>query len=470
MNPYVAFSVFTLLVAVLILLHRWQRRIEDAQHARVLDECRDAAERGSDAPVAQHPQIDLRACIGCGACVAACPEEGVLGLVGGVARVIHGSRCVGHGLCADACPVGAVTIGLGELAKSPDLPVLSDRFETAVPGVFIVGELGGLSLIRNAVAQGVRAIDGIAAELRANGGSSTSTIGDVADVLIVGAGPAGFGASLRAIERGLRYVTIDQEDDIGGTVRKYPRRKLTLTGPLTLPLHGRVKKQEFLKEELIALWERIVADHEVVLRGGTRLLGLAPSPLGERVGVRGHGFVADTSRGPIAARRVLLALGRRGTPRKLGVPGEEQEKVLYSLVDAATYRGERIHVVGGGDSAAEAAVALAERGTNVVTLSYRRERFFRLKRRNEERLQRLIAEGRIRARLPSHVRSIGPDAVTLAVGAAAGGEGERLVTLPNDYVLVLAGGEPPYPLLRSIGIRFGGDGEPAEPAAAGASR
>ncbi len=466
MNLIVVVLVFAALIAVLVLLHRWQGRIEEAQREEVLDEVREAEERGSNAPTAQHPQIDVRACIGCGACIAACPEDQVLGLVDGIARVIHGSRCVGHGLCAEACPVNAITIGLGVLAKSPDLPVLTERFETAVPGLFIAGELGGLSLIRVAVEQAVKAIDEIAADLKPDqkrGRGAGAKPGEVADVLISGAGPAGFAASLRSIERRLRYVTIDQEDDcVGGTIRKYPRRKLTLTGQMTLPLHGRVKKTEFLKEELIELWERVVAEHKVELRGGTRFQGLARE---------GDAFVADTSRGRIAARRVLMAIGRRGTPRRRGVPGEDQERVLYQLIDAATYEGERILVVGGGDSAAEAATALAEHRKNRVTISYRRERFFRLKRRNEERLERFVKEGRIEALMGSQVRAVGREDVTIEVGPEGA---ERTVKLPNDYVFVLAGGDPPYPLLRGIGIKFGGGGDaapaaPAGRAAAGAS-
>jgi len=448
LNGFLVLLVLVLLAALLFLLHRWQGRIEEKERLRAREEIRDAEERGSAAPLAQHPQIDVSACIGCGACVEACPEDEVLAVIDGVARVVHGARCLGHGLCADACPVGAITIGLGALEASPDRPALTERLETTVPGVYVAGELGGRSLVKSAVEEGVRALDEIADDLRTDlvAGLRSGARPEVADVLIVGAGPAGFGAALRAIERGLRYVLVDQETDIGGTVRKYPRRKLTLVAPMTMPLHGRVERREYLKEELIALWEGIIARHKVALRGGTRLLGLARE---------GDALVADTSTGPIAARRVLLALGRRGTPRKLGVPGEEREKVLYALVDAATYEGLRILVVGGGDSAAEAAIALAERGSNVVTISYRRERFFRLKRRNEERLERLIEEGRVRARLGSHVRAIGPASVTLARGE---GPAAALEEIGNDFVLVLAGGDPPYPLLKGMGVRMGGTG------------
>lgn len=459
MNVLVVLGVFVLLLGLLALLNDWQRRIAEIHREKVVAEIREAERLGTEKPLAQHPHIDVQACIGCGSCIAACPEDEVLGLVDGVARVVHGSRCVGHGLCAVACPVAAVTIGLGDVALRPDIPILSERLETSVPGVYIAGELGGFALIRNAVTQGARVMDEIAAELQTTG--ERSRAGGAPDVFIVGAGPAGLGATLKAIELGLRYVTIDQED-IGGTVRKYPRRKLTLTGPLVLPLYGRVNRTEFLKEEFIEFLEKeVIARFGCQIRTGIKLTGL------ERV--KG-GLRVVTSAGPLAARRVILALGRRGTPRRLGVPGEEAEKVLYQLVDAATYSGAHLLVVGGGDSAVEAATALASQPRNMVTLSYRRAGFFRLKRRNEERIKQFTGDGKVRVLFESAVERIDRDAVTLRTRE---GGVERTQVLKNDQVFVLAGGEPPYDLLRKIGVRFnGGDAErpasaPAEAAVKG---
>jgi thioredoxin reductase len=450
MNLFVVVGIFLLLGALLLLLQRLERRIEEAGDDRTLRELAEAKDSGTAQPLTQHPQIDAQACIGCGSCIAACPEDEVLGLVNGVAQVIHGARCIGHGRCAEVCPVAAVKIGLGDVALRPDIPVLSERLETSVPGMFIAGELGGLALIRIAVEQATRAVEAIARDLAAEGRSHAPN--GIADVLIAGAGPAGFAASLKALECGLSYVTIDQ-DDLGGTVRKYPRRKLTLTGPLVLPLHGPVKKEEFLKEELLAFWEEVRDRYRLHIRSGVRLLGIR-----EEAGC----FRAETAAGEVSARRVLLALGRRGTPRKLGVPGEDAEKVLYQLVDAASFRGEHVLVAGGGDSAVEAATALASQPGNTVTLSYRRAAFFRLKRRNLERIERFAEEGRIRVLFESQVRAIGPQAVTLTQRA---GGAERRAELRNDFVFIFAGGEAPYPLLRSMGVRFNGDS--ASPPAGG---
>jgi thioredoxin reductase len=261
-----------------------------------------------------------------------------------------------------------------------------------------------------------------------------------ADVLIVGAGPAGLAASLRAKELGLTHVKIDQNYN-GGTVRKYPRRKLVMTQPVELPLHGRVKKTEFVKEELVDLWLRVIEEQRITVREGVKFLGARRED--------GH-LVSETSKGPISTRCVLLALGRRGTPRKLGVPGEEQEKVLYQLVDAATYKGLRCLVVGGGDSAIEAALGLAAQAGNEVTLSYRKPDFFRIKARNEERIRAAAAEGAVKLALASEVRSVGAGHVDLALGG-------RAARLPNDFVFVFAGGEPPYPLLKGMGVRFWGE-------------
>ncbi len=433
-------GVLAVLLVVLALLAVWQRQIDEHHRNQAAEHLSAAHAGGSSVPIAQHPQIDPYACIGCGSCIEACPEENVLGLVDGVAKVIHGARCIGHGRCADACPVAAVTIGLGDTSGRTDLPVLSEQFETTVPGVYIAGELGGMALIRIAVEQGARAIDAIAERLA----SAPEPESDAVDVLIVGAGPAGFAASLRAIERGLSYITIDQ-DDIGGTVRKYPRRKLTLTGPVQLPLYGRVAREEFLKEELIEFWEKIVARFGLRVRSGVKLRGVERS---------GDSLLAETSTGTIAARTVLLALGRRGTPRRLGVPGEESAKVLYQLIDAATYERERVLVVGGGDSAIEAATALADHGENDVTLSYRRDAFFRLKARNAERVARFADEGRLKILFRSNVERIDDDSVTLAIDENGA---TKSTLLPNDYVFVFAGGEPPYPLLREIGVSFGGE-------------
>ena len=391
----------------------------------------EAVALGADRAIAQHPQIDALRCIGCGACVAACPEGEVLGLVAGKAVIINGLKCVGHGLCAVACPVEGISVGLGDLGARDDIPQHDAHLETNLPGVYVAGELSGYALIRNAVAQGVQAVEHIATQPRA--------AADRLDLLIVGAGPAGLAAALAAKEAGLRSLVLEREA-AGGTILQYPRKKLVLTQPVAIPLYGTLDREEYTKEELLAIWRGIIERYALPIEIGASVDGMQPlADGGYRLAAGGRHW---------DAQHVLLALGRRGTPRKLGVPGEESEKVFYKLLDAASFAGERVLVVGGGDSAVEAAMGLALQEHTAVTLAYRKERLFRIKRRNEERLQPLLREGRLRAAFNAEVLDIEPQAVHLRV---AGKE----ETLANDRVFVLAGGEPPFPLLKAMGLRFG---------------
>lgn len=400
----------------------------------------EASRLGIDRPVAQFPFVDAMRCIGCGACVDACPEGDVLGIVGGTATVVNGLRCIGHGLCEAACPVGAIEVGLGDLKSRADVPLLGPWCETSVPGLFVAGELGGLALIRNAVAQGRTVAERIAQ--RARPGPAPP---GVYDVVVVGAGPAGLAAGLEAQERGLRVAVLEQEKDLGGTVLHYPRRKLVLIQPVELPLGEQLSGAEYAKEDLLALLEGLITRAGLEVRFGERI-----ASIGRAKGL----FEVRSSTAAYRARFVVLALGRRGTPRKLGVPGEDLPKVMYRLLDAESYREQRVLVVGGGDSAVEAVVGLARHG-NHVTLSYRREKLVRIKSANERRLADAVRGGRVRLALATEVEAIGGAAVTLRTPTG------RLEVL-NDYVFVFAGGEPPFAFLREIGVRFGGDPSPRE--------
>ncbi|MDP6396410.1 MAG: NAD(P)-binding domain-containing protein [Candidatus Marinimicrobia bacterium] len=388
-------------------------------------------EKGQDKALLQHPIINRSDCIGSGICVTSCPEGDVLGVIDGKATIIHGSYCLGHALCAENCPVGAITVGLGDISEREDIPSLNEHFESNIPGVYIIGELSGLALIKNAISHGVTAVDHIRDSLNEAADSGY-------DLLIVGAGPAGLSAALRAKELGLDYVVIDQ-DEPGGTILHYPRRKLTLVQPVTLSLYGELKKREYTKEKLLDIWEEVINKHKLNLKTGRKLLSVHKSNGGLKI---------STSQEDITARNVILALGRCGTPRKLGVHGEEMGKVMYKLMDAETYKNRKILVVGGGDSAIEAAIGLAGQEGNEVTISYRKESYFRLKARNEKNIEKAIDEGRLQAIFNSNLKKIETDHVILD-------EGGKEALLENDYVFIFAGGELPFPLLNSIGIEFG---------------
>jgi thioredoxin reductase len=445
MNWPLAVGVASFLCSVLLAVAIWQHRIRGAADRRLLEQLQECRAEGSDRPIAQHPQINPYLCVGCFSCVRACPEGNVLAVVQGKARLMRASRCVGYGYCQDACPVGALTVGLGDVQSRSDIPVLSPELETSVPGIFIAGELGGIALIRHAMQQGSQVVRTISDRLGARDGARSEQ--RPIDVLIVGSGPAGIAAALQAKHIGISYLVIDQ-NDLGGTVRKYPRNKLTMTQPIELPFIGRLRRTEYTKEELLRLWEDIIRKARVEIRPSVRLLGLTRQP--------DQTFSAETSEGTFNCRYVVLALGRRGTPRRLDVPGEESAHVLYQLADAAGYTNEDILVVGGGDSAIEAATALAVQPGNCVTLSYRRHAFFRLKQRNEERITRFLSEGRVRVLFNSQVKSVEPGSAIIEVEEAGG---VQEITIRADHVFVLVGGEPPYPLLKKIGIRFNGENE-----------
>jgi dihydropyrimidine dehydrogenase (NAD+) subunit PreT len=431
-------AVFTSIVAGLILALAWQlsRRRELRRMRRDLEERKEARERGSHKAQLRFPHIDLSRCLGCGACVRACPEEGVLGLIHGQAAVLHGARCVGHGSCAAECPVDAITLTLGDLQGRKDIPALTMEFEVPdMPGLFLGGEVTGHALIRTAIGHG----EAIADEVARRVSDSKAPENGVLDLCIVGAGPAGFSCSLQAKARGLRFVTIDQES-FGGTVSKYPRRKLVMTQPVRLPLHGMLRGTSFEKEELMALWTELAKKHALPIRPGVEFKDL------ERR--NGH-YVVRTSRGEIEARHVVLAVGRRGTPRKLGVPGEDLPKVAYNLVDAQSYQNRDLLVVGGGDSAIEAAIALSEQPGNRVTLSYRQPAFSRLKAKNERRIAKAMEEGTIQVVFESQVVEIAAGEAILRVQ----GDPDDWV-VPNDDVFIMAGGVPPFAMLEKAGVSF----------------
>ncbi len=405
----------------------WARRA--AHHRRSVRMLREATEAGLTDPPTLHPLIDPVHCIGCRSCVAACPEGDVLGVIDGKAHLVNPSHCIGHGACKQACPTKAIELVFGTARRGVDIPLVGPEFETNVRGIFIAGELGGMGLIHNAAEQGRQAIAAIANQRR------TSNSSDL-DVLIVGAGPAGISASLAALEQQLRFVTVEQETR-GGTVSHYPRGKIVMTAPVKLAIVGKTSLRETTKEALLSFWEDIEQRTGLRIRYNERV---------ESIAREGDVFAVHTSRQSYRTRAILLAIGRRGTPRKLGVGGEDLPKVVYRMIDPAQYDGKHVLVVGGGDSAIEAAVALAERPGTTVTLSYRGRATSRARQANRDRLQGAEACGRLSIMLESNVVEIEDERVVIEQRGAS-------TILPNDAVIVCAGGILPTQFLRDIGVQ-----------------
>ena len=400
---------------------RRQRRV-----ASIRDEVR---ESGLLQPASLHPVMDSSRCLGCGSCVSACPEKNVLGLIDNKSELVSPTNCIGHGACKTACPVNAITLVFGTSERGIDIPIVAPDFETNVPGIFIAGELGGMGLIRNAIEQGRQAMTSIIEHCRKHKGQGL-------DVVIVGAGPAGLSASLAAQESKLRFVTLEQ-DSFGGTVSHFPRGKIVMTAPVMLPLVGTVKFREITKELLLDFWTDVIRKTGVQINYRERVEAITTTDRG--LEVRTPGTVYHT-------KCVLLAIGRRGTPRKLGVAGEDSTKVVYRLVDPEQYRGQKVLVVGGGDSALEAAISIAELPDTVVSLSYRSGSFSRAKEKNRQIVEEMKSSAELNVYMNSTVREIHDEMALLD-------QQDTVIELDNDAVIVCAGGILPTPFLKEIGIQ-----------------
>lgn len=427
--------IYSVVAALIMLtLYLYVRHLRK-QSKLVGEKIQKAKEHGLYEPVSLHPHIDTNTCIQSGACIEACPEKEIIGILNGRAALINASRCVGHGACFHACPVEAISLVIGTEKRGVDLPHVNQNFETNVEGIYIAGELGGMGLIKNSVEQGRQAVDNIVRSI-------SKTKDEDYDLVIIGAGPAGISATLQAKKHGLKSITLEQ-DTLGGTVYTFPRAKIVMTSPMDLPLHGKVKLTETRKSELLDLWNKVLSENNLTIKEQSKV---------EHIGKREDKFVVTVKGGEeYITKSVLLAIGRRGTPRKLNVPGEQLEKVAYRLLEPEHIQGENIIVAGGGDSAIEAALMLMDQ--NTVILSYRGDAFKRIKPGNSERINRAAEERKLEIVFESNITQIEPDVVTLSLADGS------TRTVVNDKVYIFAGGELPTQFLQKAGVeitkRFG---------------
>ncbi len=427
-NPTIlAASVGTVSVIAGLFLARRANRARKGERALA-----ESIASARDIPKSLHPVIDPDLCIGSLSCLKSCPEGDILGLVGSAAALVHADHGVGHGRCAAECPVGAIQLVFGTASRGVELPKLDANFQTTRPGVYVIGELGGMGLIRNAVSQGKQAASHVASTGRRGKAEAW-------DAVVVGGGPAGMSATLKLMEEGYRVMLLER-DSVGGTIMHYPRAKVVMTGALEFSSGiGTVKRRTMSKEELVELWQSIIEKSKMNVQTKVTV---------ESVNAEHDGmWRLDTTAGPVRAANVLLALGRRGNPRKLGVPGEDLPKVSYTLLEPDPFQGKHVLVVGGGNSAVENAIALADFGRCAsVAISYRRAAFARCRAENRRRIDELIQSEKVIPIMPSELRSIHEGQVILDV------EG-RETAIANDAVIVQIGGTAPAELLQKFGIQ-----------------
>ena len=431
MSPF----LLAIYVVPAVVVFAWYLRRRRHREEAAIRAAEEAIAASMTEPPSLHPVIDHVKCVGCRSCVAACPEQKthpVLGVIRGKAHLVGPANCIGHGACFGACPEDAIELVFGTAKRGIDIPMVKPNFETNVPGIFIAGELGGMGLIRNAIEQGRQALESIR-ELDGLGKAGRH------DLVIIGVGPAGIAASLGSMEAGLNYLAIEQ-DSLGGTVAHYPRGKLVMTAPALLPIVGKMHFRETLKEQLIEYWQDVESSTGLTVNYGERVTAINRQP-------DGQSFEVITDKGNYMTRAVLLAIGRRGTPRQLGVPGEDLPKVVYSLIDPEQYQGQRVLVVGGGDSALEAAHTIAEQPGTRVTISYRSEAFSRAKPGNRDKVAEMVSAGQVQAFMKSNVLEIHRDSVILETAKGRG-------KLPNDAVIICAGGILPTGFMKDIGIEI----------------
>ena len=422
--------VFLIIGIVFIWNHISKKKKKEEYAKQALKKAlqNDAAE-----PLTLHPEVDPKLCAGCGACTRVCPEGDILSLINHKAVLVSPTKCVGHGECERACPFDAIKLIFGTKTRGHDIPRLNSNYETNVPGLYIAGELGGMGLIRNAIKQGVLATQDAIQKLKSN-------LPAQYDVIVVGAGPAGLASTLACIAAKKTYLCIEQ-NSFGGSVSNFPRQKIVMTAPAQLPIFGEMKfsKGKVSKEDLLEFWQDIRKKAGVKIQENTTFKNLENSD-----GV----FRVTTDTGIFTSRKVILSLGVRGSPRKLGLANEDLPKVTYNLLDPSQYQDKDLAVVGGGNAAVEAAQYLAKaQYKNRVTLLVRGKDLDRCNDENRRIIYEMKQKSMLQILFETHVSKIEAEQINVTYKAQA-------INLKNDYLFVFAGTESPHKFLMGLGIQI----------------
>ena len=374
------------------------------------------------------PRIDLDLCVGCGTCVHVCPFN-VLEIVNEKAIAARLADCTGYAACVAECPTAAIEMVAGGAMQTVELPVYDANLESNVPGIYLAGEITGKALIKIAINQGKKAAESI----RKNPASRAEY-----DVIVVGAGPAGTSAALAAKHQGLKVLVLEQGSH-ANTIRTYPRQKFVMAEPVTIPMYGPLWMEDTSKEALLERWQEIIAASGLQIQEQEQVLGVTRDA---------DHFRVQTNKGAYQGAQVVLAVGKRGSPRKLGVPGEDSSKVAYNLLDADAYRGKALCIVGGGDSGIEAAYGLGRPDLEArVWLVHRTGDFSKAKSRNQKRIKKSMDEGRVTTFFNASVIEIRERSVLVKTP-------QGVEEIENDYIFVMAGGENPKKFLAECGIQF----------------
>ncbi len=319
-------------------------------------------------------------------------------------------------------------------------PVLKKGKESSVRGLYVIGDLAGAPVIKLARAQGVEVVDTLSAlpEMKTPAGDAS-----MLDILVIGAGAAGLNAALAARDRGFSCVVLEK-GKIANTIENFPEGKWVYAEPDDTPPKGKLWLDGATKEDLIARWDSIIRENGLEVRAEEPLTSLEKQKDGT--------FIAHTPKGKYRAKKIVLATGQRGNPRKLGVPGEDQPHVYHRLYSPRKYHDEEILVVGGGNSAVEAALTLSER--NKVVLSYRGSEFARIFKDNRKKIDEAVAAGRVEMVFNSQIREFRGKEAVLSIDRG-GSQDER--TVRTNHVFILIGADVPVKFLTALGIRLEND-------------